>query len=89
MHSAIFKFLPLIAYISCCALVVGLSTINIYFGTNINSDRVPTRWSPSGEPTWYASKQIGLWIPFAIAVFVKYLLFYKGLQFLPQIIISD
>ena len=40
------------------ALVV---TLNLYFASRIERERVAMQWDRNGEPTWYASKWIRMW----------------------------
>jgi hypothetical protein len=40
------------------ALVV---TLNLYFASRIERERVAMQWDRNGEPTWYAPKWIMMW----------------------------
>jgi hypothetical protein len=61
MLGADLLFWPVVAFLAAC---------NLYFGPRIRSDRIAMQWGFDGEPTWYASKVVGLWgvVAFALAV---------------------
>ncbi|MBR1121865.1 hypothetical protein JQ628_10115 [Bradyrhizobium lablabi] len=54
-------FWPVVALLVAC---------NLYFGPRIRSDRIAMQWGLDGQPTWHASKAVGLWgmVAFALAV---------------------
>jgi hypothetical protein len=61
MLSADFIFWPVVAL---------LVASNLYFGPRIRTDQIAMQWGFDGQPTWGASKAVGLWgmVAFAIAV---------------------
>lgn len=63
-------WLPLAAqgfYLGALAVMAG---INVYAAPRIATERVPMQWNLSGDPTWYASKPVGLWFTVAVMTIV-------------------
>ncbi|CAO4152296.1 hypothetical protein LPLAFNJD_LOCUS3661 [Methylorubrum aminovorans] len=58
--------LPKLAWLSCLAAIAAISAINLTYGGNIKTEKVPMQWGVNGQPTWFAPRAVGLWLIVAI-----------------------
>ncbi|MFY9291220.1 MAG: DUF1648 domain-containing protein [Methylorubrum rhodinum] len=75
--------LPALGIGAYVVTLIALALVNLVYGPGIPTPKVPMQWSLGGEPTWYADKWIGLWIPVAIFVGVGALLLFKARTTVP------
>jgi len=47
----------------------------LYFAPRIKTAVVPMQWGFDGNPTWYATRLVGLWGPIGFALAIRLLIF--------------
>ena len=55
--------LEIVALLVFALTVAGIIASSIHFGGRITTPRIPMQWGLDGNPTWYATRTIGLWWP--------------------------
>jgi len=70
--------LPTLGLLAYIVTLIALAGISVFYGGKVDASKVPMQWDFDGVPTWFADKQISLWFPVVIFLFVGTTLIYKA-----------